>query len=255
MWYNSLKILYVINKTPWNIINSVEIKEITLTDEGGDDLSSEVKSDDSITLTDKNGQKILFQKKITIPKGTLSSSAKMRIEFIVHGTGGDGKTYDDQKSTDVFIFYSEPVVKPSDETKAPAKGTKATVGGAVYTVTAKGEASFTSGKKNAKTVKVPDTVKISGVSHKVTAVAANACKGNAKLTTLTIGKNVTSIGKNAFNGCKKLKTIKINAAALKSVGKKAFTSVPKTAKASVPKAKKKAYQTLLKKGGYKGKVK
>lgn len=236
-------------KTPWNIINSVEIQEISLTDEEGVDLSGEIKEDNGITLTEKTGQKILFKEKITIPKGTLSSSAKMRIEFIVHGMGGDGKTYDDQRSTDVFIFYSEP------EVKNPAKGTKETVGGAVYTVTGEGTASFTTGKKNAKTVVVPDTVKISGVSHKVTAVAANACKGNAKLAKLTIGKNVTSIGKNAFNGCKKLKTITIKTSALKSIGAKAFTSVPKTAKAGVPKAKKKAYQTLLKKGGYKGKVK
>lgn len=243
-------------KTPWNIINSIEIKEIHLTDEEGDDLSSEIKRDNSITLTEKTGQKILFNEKITIPKGTLSSSAKMRIEFIVHGTGGDGKTYEDQKRTDVFLFYSEPAKKPAeDKTKTPSKGTKATVGGAVYTVTGKGTASFTTGKKNAKTVTVPDSVKISGVSHKVTAVAAKACKGNTKLTKLTIGKNVTSIGKNAFDGCKKLKTITIKASSITSIGAKAFASVPKTAKASVPKAKKAAYKKLLKKGGYKGKVK
>ncbi len=246
----------VTDQVKWNTVKSVEIKEIQLMDEDGNDLSDEVKRDNSVKLTEKSGRKIIFGEAITIPKGTLSGSAKMRIEFIVRGTGGDGKDYENNATKDVFFLYSEPAVTPGkEETNAPAKGTKQTVGGAVYTVTGKGTASFTSGKKNAKTVTVADTVKIKGVSHKVTTVAAKACKGNAKLTKLVIGKNVISIGKNAFNGCKKLKTITIKTSALKSVGSKAFTSVPKTAKISVPKAKKAAYKKLLKKGGYKGKVK
>lgn len=147
---------------------------------------------------------------------------------------------------------SAPTTAPS---AAPAKGTKAVVSGATYTVTGTGTASYTAGKKNAASAVIPATVKISGVSHKVTSVAASAFKGNQKLTKVTIGKNITTIGKNAFNGCKKLKTITVKTSVLKSVGSKAFTGVPKKATAKMPKAKKVAYKKLFKKGGYKGKVK
>lgn len=61
----------------------------------------------------------------------------------------------------------------------------------------------------AKTIKVPDTVTIEGITYKVTAIADNALKGNKTITKVTISKNVITIGKNAFNGCTKLKTVTI----------------------------------------------
>ncbi|MDY3855444.1 MAG: GLUG motif-containing protein, partial [Butyribacter sp.] len=63
--------------------------------------------------------------------------------------------------------------------------------------------------KNAKSVTIPATVKIKGVTCKVTGIADNAMKGSKKLTKAVIGSNVKTIGKNAFAGSKKLKTVKI----------------------------------------------
>ena len=96
--------------------------------------------------------------------------------------------------------------KPAGSTKKVKVGTKAA--GNTYKVIANGKVTLTVAKKNVKSATVPQTVKIKGVSFKVTAIAPNAFKNNKKLTTVTIGKYVTKVGKNAFKGCKKLKTVK-----------------------------------------------
>ncbi len=70
---------------------------------------------------------------------------------------------------------------------------------------------------------VLSTVKIGGVSYKVTA-----------------------IGKNAFKNNKKLKSITIKTSNLTSIGKGAFTGIVKNAKITVPKKKYAAYKKLFK---------
>ena len=109
--------------------------------------------------------------------------------------------------------------------------------------------------KNKKTVTIPNTVKISGVTYKVTQIADNAFRNNKKITKVTIGKNVSKIGSYAFSGCKKLKTIIIKTRKLtvKTVSGKAFKGTPKTTTVKVPANKIKAYKKLLKKKGLKSK--
>lgn len=95
------------------------------------------------------------------------------------------------------------------------------------------------------TVTVPATVKVSGVTYKVTSIAKNAFKNNKKLKKVTIGANITTIGANAFAGCKNLKTVDIKSKKLKSVGKNAFKDIHKKAVFKVPAKKLKAYKKLL----------
>lgn len=95
------------------------------------------------------------------------------------------------------------------------------------------------------TVTVPATVKVSGVTYKVTSVAKNAFKNNKKLKKVTIGANITTIGANAFAGCKNLKTVNIKSQKLKSAGKNAFKGIHKKAVFKVPAKKLKAYKKLL----------
>ena len=134
--------------------------------------------------------------------------------------------------------------------------------------------------KKAKTVSIPATVTIDGVTYKVTKIADNAFKGNktvtkvtvgsniktigknafsgaTKLQMVTIGKNVTKIEANAFKGCKKLKTIKITSTKLssKTVSKNAFKGLTKATTIKVPKKKLAAYKKLLKSKGLSSKVK
>ena len=129
------------------------------------------------------------------------------------------------------------------------------------------------GKKKAA-VKISSTMKGNGKTYKITSVAANALKGNKKMTSLTIGNNVVTIGKNAFANCTKLKKVTVNGnklktigknafsgdkklktinmkkvKSLKTVGKSAFKGISKKVTVKVPGAKKAAYRRLFKKGG------
>lgn len=103
-------------------------------------------------------------------------------------------------------------------------------------------------KKNAKKVTIPETVTLSdGTKAKVTSIAANAFKGNKKLTTVVIGKNIKKIGKKAFYNCKNLKKITINSTSLtkKSIGAKAFKNTSNKAVVKVVKKKLKTYKKIL----------
>ena len=94
--------------------------------------------------------------------------------------------------------------------------------------------SFVKTSSKSKTIKIPATVSIKGKKYKVTAIAANALKGNKKVTKITIGKNVTSIGKKAFYKCTALKTITIPSK-VKTIGESAFSGCKKLTKATIGK--------------------
>lgn len=136
----------------------------------------------------------------------------------------------------------------------------------VKNMTAKGKAR--------SSVKIAKTIKANGKTYKVTAIAANALKGNKKVTSVSIGSNVEKIGKKAFANCTKLKTVTVNGnklktigqsafsgdkklktvnlkkvKTLKTVGKSAFKGVSKKITVRVPKNKKAAYARIFKKGG------
>ena len=103
--------------------------------------------------------------------------------------------------------------------------------------------------KKAKNVTIPATIKIDGVTYKVTKIAEKAFKGNKKVQKIVIGKNVKQIGADAFRNCKNLKKIVIQTTKLndKNVHKKAFRGVTKKTVITVPSKKLKAYRTLLRK--------
>ena len=171
----------------------------------------------------------------------------------------------------------------SPEQEVPKVGTKLTDSGSglVYTVSKKGKevsVKGVSGKK--KTITIPKTIKLKGVKYKVTAISANAFKGNNNIQKVTVGSNVVKIGKRAFSGCNSLKqvtlpssvrslgketfqnskklskiTIKTTKLTSKTVGANAFKGIYAKAAVKVPKSKLKAYTTLLKKKGAPKKVK
>ena len=136
-----------------------------------------------------------------------------------------------------------------------------TAGKASYKVTKAGAAPEVeykcSLKKNAVSVVVPETVKIGGVTYKVTSIAAKAFYKNKKLKKITIPASVVKIGKQAFFGCKNLKTITIKTKKLtsKSIGAKAFKGTHKKARVKTPAGKSKAYKKILRKKGLSKKAK
>ena len=206
-----------------------------------------------------------------------SGFAEARKEYI---NGIDANTEEGKKYVDGYYLYFGPiksatVVSPkTDKTNAdkqktdapktdvsktdvPKVGSVVTDDKCTYKVTKEGKADGSvvgelevTGLKNKtlKQIKIADTVKIDGVTYKVTSVAAKAFKGNKNVTKIIIGKNVKKIGANAFANCKKLKKVIIYSKVLKKVGKKAFfRKGGKKITFKVPKAKKKAYKKMLKK--------
>ena len=141
------------------------------------------------------------------------------------------------------------------------------------TLTYEGPAS-----KDVKKVNIPKSVVVDGKKYKVTEISSNAFKGCNKLTTVAIPATIESIGKNAFagctklekivvkknvevidakafKGCKNLKTFTIKSKKVEKIGKNAFKGVPKDATVKVPKSKKAEYEKILRKAGFKGKIK
>ena len=174
------------------------------------------------------------------------------------------------KSAEAPASSDKPVIAPAAgkapaAAKAPeAVGTKIkSKKGDTYKVvntsgkTAEVELTKSAAKKKAKTVVIPKTVKVNGVSYKVTSIAKKAFAGNKNLKTVVIGAEIEKIGAKAFYNCPNLKfvTIKSTGLTAKTVGAKAFAKMHKKAVVKVPKAKKAAYKKWLKKRGIGGKQK
>lgn len=153
-----------------------------------------------------------------------------------------------------------PVTKPNEtekpkETEKPADngvkiGQTYKVGKNTYKVARTGVTLTKAAAK--RKVTVPATVKIKGKTYKVTAISKQAFKGaKAKLTQVTIGKNVRVIEQKAFYGCKKLKKITIKSKVLNKVGKNAIGRIYSKAVIKVPKSKVNAYKKkFTKKTGF-----
>ena len=93
-------------------------------------------------------------------------------------------------------------------------------------------------KKNKKSVIVYGTAKYDGITYKVTKIKKTAFKALKKVKVLKFdknSKNIKTIQKGAFKPCKKLKTVKIS----KKMTKKQYKKLVK----------------LIRKAGYKGKIK
>lgn len=140
------------------------------------------------------------------------------------------------------------------------KGKTYTVGGYKYKVlksTGSKKTVAFAGVSNKKLTKIliPDSVKINGLTYKVTEISAKALKGNKKVKTVSIGANVTKIGKYAFYKAGKLANIVVKTKKLKSVGSKALSGISKKAEIRVPSSKYKKYKKLFKGKGQKSSVK
>lgn len=115
-----------------------------------------------------------------------------------------------------------PKVVPKKAT--PGKTVKDTATNGIYKVLSDGlTVTFVRPAAKRATVRIPETVKVSGVTCKVTEISANAFKNNAVLKTVIVGKNVKTIGVNAFYGCKNLTKVS-GGAALVTICDRAFSN-------------------------------
>ena len=162
-------------------------------------------------------------------------------EVIENKTGNDYEVTDPTKKE---VTYKAPADKKAKTVTIPDK---VEIDGVTYKVTKVDDGAF-KGNKTVTTVKVPSTV---------ATIGKDAFKGCAALTKITLPSKCTKIGANAFNGCKKMKTITIKSTKLtsKSIASGAFKGLSKRVTIKVPKKQLNAYKKLLKKKGFKGKVK
>lgn len=116
-------------------------------------------------------------------------------------------------------------------------------------------ASYIRPIKKTATVSIPDTIKVKGVTLKVTGIQYDAFKGNKKIKKITIGSKMVFIGAQAFYGCKNLKEITINALNLNADGiqPKAFKGINSKAVIKVPEQRLSEYKKMLKAKGVTGK--
>lgn len=110
-------------------------------------------------------------------------------------------------------------------------------------------------KKKVKSVTIPKTVTVKGVTCRVTGIGKYAFKNCRRLSKVVIGANVETIGKGAFAQAGKLKTIQVKSKKLKTVGKHALKGIHKKAVIRVPKGKQKEYIKKFRKKGQKNSVK
>ena len=102
--------------------------------------------------------------------------------------------------------------------------------------------------KNITNVVIVDTVKANSKTYKVTSIAKNAFKGNKKIKSVIVGKNVKKINSNAFCNCKNLKKITLKNKNI-VFGNGCFKNISKKAIFKVPANKKNTYRKqLIKKG-------
>ena len=167
-------------------------------------------------------------------------------------------------NTGIVVTPANPSTKPDTTvTTKPAVAAKGTVlkdsKKNTYKVTSSKSKTvqYAGTKSKAAKVVVPATIKVNGVTYKVTSIKTGAFKGNKYVKTITVGANVKTIGKNAFANCKKLKTIKITSKKLTSasVSKGAFNGISAKTTIKVPKSKLSTYKKLFVKKGLSKKVK
>ncbi len=144
-------------------------------------------------------------------------------------------------------------------TQAPtsvAKGSIVRVKDASYKVTGGNVVEYSgTTKKNPSKVTIPAAIKVNGKTYNVTSIKANVFKGNKKLKSVVIGKNIKTIGKQAFFQCSKLKTVTFKGTAVKKINKQAFSKTAKKITVTAPKESVQKYKKLMKKAGISKKAK
>ena len=122
----------------------------------------------------------------------------------------------------------------AEAAKKEAVGAENVVGDATYVIAENQTVIFKApSKKDATSVKIPETIQINGKDFAVTEIAADAFKNNKKLTKVTMPKNIKVIGKNAFQNCSALKTVTIGSS-VTTIGDGAFQGCSRLTKVTIP---------------------
>ena len=132
------------------------------------------------------------------------------------------------------ISSGNTIAKLTPQIATPGKTIKDKSTNGVYKVLKDGvSVEFAKPVYRKASVRIPDTIKVNGITCKVTGISANAFKNNKSLKSVTIGRNVTVIGTNAFYGCKKLSKVSGGNGIVK-IGYRAFANCSSLSKITIP---------------------
>ena len=132
------------------------------------------------------------------------------------------------------ISSGKTIAKLTPQTATSGKTIKDKSTNGVYKVLQDGvSVEFTKPVYKKASVRIPDTIKVNGITCKVTGISANAFKNNMSLKSVTIGRNVTVIGTNAFYGCKKLSKVSGGNGIVK-IDHRAFANCSSLSKITIP---------------------
>ena len=111
-------------------------------------------------------------------------------------------------------------------TRAAAKNRTFTISRRKYTITneliAKATVAITGlSDDQVVNLSIPDTVKIYGITYKITSIGKNAFRGMPKMKTARIGNNVTTVGYAAFYTCPVLNSVTLGTE-VKTIGNHVF---------------------------------
>lgn len=93
--------------------------------------------------------------------------------------------------------------------------------------------AFVAPTDQSKTVTIPNTIVVNGITYQVTSIEAGAFKNNKTLSTIKLGSNIKTIGDNAFYGCSNLKKVTLSKN-LTQIGSKAFYKCTKLTGITIP---------------------
>ena len=126
------------------------------------------------------------------------------------------------------------IAKLTPQTATPGKIVKDKSTNGVYKVLKDGvSVEFIKPVYKKASARIPDTIKVNGITCKVTGISANAFKNNKSLKSVTVGRNVTVIGTNAFYGCKKLSRVNGGNGIIK-IGHRAFANCISLSRITIP---------------------
>lgn len=96
-------------------------------------------------------------------------------------------------------------------------------------------------------INIGSTVKIGGVSYRITEIGTSAFKNASRLKKVSIGANVNTIRANAFWNCRSLSqvTIRSGKMTMAKTGANAFKGIRSNCVFKVPKGKKSLYKKIL----------
>lgn len=125
-----------------------------------------------------------------------------------------------------------------------------TVDKGLYSIWEDGTAEYTKCTASKRTsVNIPAEVKISGKTYEVTVLDEGCMRGQKKVKTVTIGRNVSQIEDEAFYGCRQLKKIKISSEQLEYIGEDAFRAIAANAVIYVPRSCLEEYRQMVRESG------